>query len=154
MSDSNLPPSLMDLFDGNELDAKTGVSAMLCTVDGDGWPHASFLSVGEVLIVDSSSIFLMLWPTSATAANVTRSRRAALFAAADGIVWEVRLDATSECTTSIGPQAFRMKMVSIRHHRAPYADVAGMISFDLHEPQDSIARWRRQIVAMRAAAAL
>ena len=152
MSDANLPPSLMDLFDGNDLDAKTGVSAMLCTVDGDGWPHASFLSAGEVLIADASTIMLMLWPASTTAGNVTRSGRAALFAAADGIVWELRLDATSDGATSIGPQAFRTKVVSVRHHRAPYADVAGMISFDLHEPQDAVARWRRQIGAMRDAA--
>jgi len=144
-TESRLPDVWLSLFDGTGLEAKQDTSAILATVGEDGWPHVSFLSVGEVLVRDHDRLSLLLWPSSTTAGNLRRTGRAILFAAAEGSVWEARLDARPTGDDGQGLARFDAQAVAVRRHVAPYAEVTGMIGFRLHDPDDVIARWHKQI---------
>jgi hypothetical protein len=145
-----LPSSWIGMFDGEALDQRLGVSALLCTTSDDGWPHASFLGVGEILMQGPDRLGLMLWPHSNTARNLTRTGRASLFAAADGEVWEARLQAAAIGEVGEEPQIFHATVAAVRRHPAPYAEVEGMITFRLHDPAGVLDRWREQIARLRA----
>jgi hypothetical protein len=147
----HLPQAWIDMFDGERLAERVGISALLSTVGEDGWPHASFLGVGEVLADGPDGVSLMLWPHSTTAANLARSRRAVLFAAVEGSVWEARLEIQSEGAELEGePRIFRTAVVAVRRHHAPYAEVHGMIGFTLLDPMTTVERWERQVERLRA----
>jgi hypothetical protein len=137
------------MFDGHALGERLGVSALLCTMSDDGWPHASFLGVGEILVQGPDRLGLMLWPHSSTARNLTRTGRASLFAAAEGAVWEARLQAEAIGEAGDEPQIFRATVAAVRRHHAPYAEVEGMIAFRLLDPPSVLDRWRQQIARLR-----
>jgi hypothetical protein len=137
------------MFDGHALDERLDVSALLCTTSDDGWPHASFLGVGEILMDRPDRLGLMLWPHSNTARNLTRTGQGALFAAADGAVWEARLRADAIGEAGEEPQIFRASIAAVRRHHAPYAEVEGMIAFRLLDPASVLERWRQQIARLR-----
>ena len=46
---------------------------------------------------------------------------------------------------------FEAEVQETRTHAAPYADVTNGVTFRLHDPEAVLARWERQIAAMRAA---
>ena len=148
--DAPIPPALAAAFDGEALDTKLGLSAMLCTVDADGWPHASFLSVGDLLLVAPDEARLVLWPAAATVANLDRSRRGALFAAVEGAVCELRVDVAAIDAADGRGTIVIARIGAMRMHRAPYAEVEGLIDFRLHAPNEVLPRWRAQIELLRS----
>ena len=149
MDEMVLPETWATLFDGDRLEEKLAVSALLATVDAEGWPHVSFLSAGEVLAIDPQRLMLTLWGQSATATNMQRTSRAAFFAVADGAVMEARLAIGKGQADGEGRMTFPARLTALRPHRAPYAEVKGLIAFQLHDPVGVLERWRRQIAAMR-----
>lgn len=149
MREMVLPETWAKLFDGDGLEEKLAVSALLATVDEEGWPHVSFLSAGEVLAIDKQQMILMLWAQSTAATNLQRTHKAAFFAVGDGMVMEARLAIGNGRADGEGRMTFRARLTALRPHRAPYAEVKGLISFQLLDPADTLKRWRRQIAAMR-----
>ena len=150
--DTPIPPVIRALFDGRDLSAKTLASAILATVDDKGWPHLSFLSAGEILI-HGDHLWLTLWATAHGAAALRRTGRGVLFAAAEGVVHELRLESLAPPPARDGGTVvIALHAVGHREHAAPYASVSGLIGFALDDPAASIDRWQRQIDLMRAAA--
>lgn len=143
--DEHLPEAWLRTFDGTDLAGRQDVSAILATVDADGWPHVSFLSVGEILVRDAAHLSLLLWPASTTARSIVRSNRAILLTAIEGSVWEARLDARVVQDGVEGATRFDARVTAARRHAAPYAEVTGMVGFRLHDPEDVLERWRGQI---------
>ena len=47
--------------------------------------------------------------------------------------------------------AFEAKLETARFHKAPYAEVTAGMTFALRDAEAVLARWRRQIDALRAA---
>jgi flavin reductase (DIM6/NTAB) family NADH-FMN oxidoreductase RutF len=139
----------MAQFDGNALENKTGVSALLATSDADGWPHVAYLSCGEVLAVPPDRVRLCLWARSGTARNIMAAGRACLHVAADGVVWEERLSSIGEATAETLFMV-EMEVVETIRHQAPYARVEAMIGFALSEPTQTLVRWRNQLARLRA----
>ena len=146
---ATMPAAWRETFDGTALDVKLKVSALLSTVAEDAWPHASFLGVGEVLADGPRALKLMLWPSSNAAANILRDGRAAFFAVADGAVWEARLEIVRDAMADVGLRMFAAEIVLMREHRAPYAEVEGLVSFRLQQEEDTLARWHRQIACLQ-----
>jgi hypothetical protein len=146
-----LPDAWCRLFDGSGLDDKLSASALLATVDGESWPHVSFLSAGEVLVPVPDRVVLTVWAQSAAAANMRQGGRAALFAAADGMVVEARLAVLPGAADDSGRAIFVGRPERLRPHRAPYAEVEGLIAFRLLDPAATLDRWRTQIATMRGA---
>lgn len=148
-----LPADVRSQFDGHDLAGKTAVAAMLSTVDGDEWPHLSFLSAGEVLI-DGDRVALSLWGAAHSTRALEARRRGVLFAAAGGVVHEVRLE-VAEVRRPEGASLATVlgRADALREHKAPYARVEGLIGFTLDDPAGTVARWERQVADLRAALA-
>jgi hypothetical protein len=149
MTSTTLPPEIMSTFDGTSLEDKQHVSLIVATVDADGWPHTSFLGPGELLVRDETRLALLLWPKSGTAANIDREGRANLFFAAAGAVWEARV-AAEERADGRGPtRRYDAKLMALREHAAPYAEVTSLVGYRLLEPDTVIERWEAQIARLR-----
>lgn len=144
---SELPPTWINQFDGANLEKKLHVSAVLATVDDEGWPHLAYLSVGEVLAHDARQISLLLWSASRSTANLLRAGRGVLFAEADGAVWETKLVVQPRADIT-ELTVFDAQLTDIRRHAAPYAVVTGLVGFRLQDPVATLDRWRRQIDRM------
>ena len=146
-----LPSAWIAQFDGADLDRKLDVSAVLASVDDEGWPHLTYLSAGEVLAHDARRITFLLWSTSRSAANLLRGSHGILHAVADGAVWEARLMSKPRANAT-ELTVFDAEVIDVRRHAAPYAEATGLIAFRLHDPAATVERWRRQIQQMRVTA--
>ena len=147
--DSLFPPDWLKDFDGLELEHKRDVSAVLATIDVDGWPHMAFLGPGEILLRDWRHVDLLLWSNSSTTGNVERTRRAILVAAAGGSACEAYLKMRRTGDTRDGLSHFRGELIRMRRHATTYATVTGMIGYRLHDPTAVIARWTAQVARLR-----
>jgi len=136
-------------FDGHDLDSKLRSGAILATTDADDWPHLAYLSAGEVLAHNSSSLSLALWPASRTTANIGRNGGAVLHVACSGQVYELRLAAVRRPSRS-RLAIFDVRILETVPHHAPYATVCGLIDYDLHDPAETLQRWKLQIAELRA----
>jgi hypothetical protein len=145
---SELPSAWITQFDGANLDRKLDVSAVLGSVDDEGWPHLSYLSAGEMLAHDARRVTFLLWSASRSAANLLRLKQAVLHAVADGAVWETRLISQPRADAA-ELTVFDAQVVEVRRHAAPYAEATGLIGFRLHDPAATLDRWRLQIERMR-----
>jgi hypothetical protein len=145
---TELPPAWVDQFNGSNLDDKLHVAALLGTVDDTGWPHIAYLSAGEVLAHDAQRISLALWATSHSTTNLRRVGQGVLHAVAESAIWETRLLAHARADTD-ALVIFDTRVISIRRHAAPYAEVVSLIGFRLNDPATTLDRWQRQIERMR-----
>jgi hypothetical protein len=146
-----LPPALQQYLDGTGLLGKTQ-ALRLATVDAAGWPHAALLSAGDALAVSAQKLRFALFARSQTAANLARDGRLVLTLALDRGLCELRLHAR-RLAADDGPLAlFEATVEAVRSHVAPYADVTSGITFSPHQPDAVLARWQRQIAALKAAA--
>jgi Pyridoxamine 5'-phosphate oxidase len=148
-----LPPKVARYLDGTDLLAKTQ-ALRLSTVDAAGWPHAALLSAGEMLAVNSERIRFVIFPQSATTANLARDGRLTITLSFDDGMCELRLRARrlAHSSSEVPLAFFEAEVEMARIHAVPYATLTSGITFALHEPQAVVSRWQRQIAAMRAAA--
>lgn len=151
-----VPDAVARYLDGTDLLAKTQ-AVRLSTVAEGGWPAASLLSAGDMLVVPPGRIRFLLFPESTTTANLVRDDRLTLALALDGGICELRLR-TRRLPAPLdedGPHVplafFEAVVETTRVHVAPYAAVTGGITFALHDPEAVLPRWERQIAALRAA---
>jgi hypothetical protein len=146
---ATLPDGWLRLFDGERLGERAGDSAVLATIDEEGWPHLSFLSVGEVLAPGLTRLYFATWSGSRSTGNLRRTGQASLFAAVDGAVWESRLRVRL-LEGETGPLAVSAAdVIAVRKHAAPYATALGMVSFSLDDPAGAIGRWEKQMALLR-----
>jgi hypothetical protein len=144
-----MPAAWARQFDGTTLATKLHVAAVLGTVDDAGWAHLAYLSVGEVLAHGTQTFSLTLWPSSRSTANLRCSGRGVLHAVADGSIWEARFVAKQRVGTDEQTIVFDADVVEVRQHSAPYAEVTGLVGFQLKDPLSTVNRWQRQIDRMR-----
>src|SRR5271154_6664408 len=77
------PDEVKHFLDGSDLPAKTQ-ALRLSTVDEDGWPHASLLSAGDVIMRPSGRVRFVVFPQSKTTANLARDGRVTMTLALHG----------------------------------------------------------------------
>jgi hypothetical protein len=147
-----LPEQVARYLDGNDLAAKTQ-ALRISTVDAEGWPHASLLSVGDMLALPSGRIRFVVFPQSTTTANLVRDGRVTVTLSLDGGICELRMTCRrlAHASPDIPLAFFETELVEVRIHKAPYAAVTGGVTFALHEPQSVLTRWQKQIAAMKEA---
>jgi hypothetical protein len=145
------PTDLRTLLNGEDLLSKTQ-ALRLSTVDADGWPRAAVLSAGEVLALPNNRLRFVIFPDSVTAANLMRDGRVTLTISLNGGICELRMRAHkySDGTQEVPLAFFEAEVIEVREHRAPYAEVTTGIAFTLRNPSAVLARWQRQISALRA----
>jgi hypothetical protein len=147
---TQLPPALLSWLDGTGLLHKTQ-ALRLSSVDAAGWTHGALLSAGDMLALSPQRLRFALFAGSTTTANLGRDPRATLTLWLDRGLCEVRLH-IRRLVSDDGPLAlFEGAVHEVRTHLSPYADVTSGISFSLHQPEAVLARWLRQIAALKAA---
>ena len=94
----------------------------------------------------------VIFPDSVTAANLMRDGRVTLTMSLNGAICELRMRAHkySNGTQEVPLAFFEAEVIEVREHRAPYAEVTTGIAFTLRNPSAVLARWQRQISALRA----
>ena len=146
-----IPDGVTSYLNGSDLLSKSQ-AVRLATVDEDGWPHASLLSAGDMLVLTAQHIRFVVYPESGLTANLTRDGRVGLTLSLDGGMCELRMRARRLEQSADIPQAmFEAAIEQVREHAAPYAVLTSGVTFALHEPDAVLERWERQMAAMRAA---
>jgi hypothetical protein len=150
---ATIPAAVAAYLNGENLLAKTQ-ALRLSTVDAAGWPHAALLSAGDMLALPSGRIRFVIFRQSRTTANLERDGRITVSLSLDRGMCELRMRARrlQQVTPDVPLACFEAEVVRVRQHAAPYADVTAGITFALHDPQAVLARWLRQIAALRSAA--
>lgn len=168
------PPALRALFDGTALGSKAGFTASLITCDAGGHLRTSLLGIGELYAPDARSLAFALWPTSRAARTLRaaaeagahrpehgRGRaQAALTFVHDGAFHQVQLAveplASGEGESGCSLALFLASIDTGEAQQVGYARLTGGIAFELSgqagEQQAVLARWERQIDALRRAA--
>ena len=144
------PPAVAAWLDGTDLDSKVGTAVGVVTTDADGWPHPAQLSAGEILLSQEGALRFAVHPQSSLADNLRRDGRVVLMLAADGANNEMRFEVTESTPLTDPPLAtFSGRLVIVRAHRVPYAEVVDGVRYTLQDPEGTLERWRRQIDALR-----
>src|SRR5277367_1222044 len=132
-SANTAPAEVARYLDGTDLLAKTQ-ALRLSTVDAAGWPHASLLSAGDMVAMPSGRIRFVIFPQSATAANLARDGRVTLTLSLGGGMCELRLRArrVANPSSEVPLACFEAELEAARMHVAPYAAVTSGITFELH----------------------
>lgn len=175
------PPSLRALLDGTSLASKIGFTASLITCDAGGHLRTSLLGIGELYAPDSRCLAFALWPTSRAARTLSphassteqsahsiepngdpRRTRAALTFVHDGAFYQVQLaiEPLGGAKGDVGAgNALAYFIASIDAGEAQqvgYARLTSGIAFDLADDMSAreavLARWERQVDALRHAA--
>jgi hypothetical protein len=149
---ATIPSAVAEYLDGSDLLGK--VQALrLSTVDADGWSHASLLSAGDMLAVGPEAIRFVVFSESDTTANLKRDGRLTVTMVVDGGMCEMRMQVTELPLSAddVPLTCFEGRVESTRTHVANYAALTDGISFALSESSDVLARWERQIAALRSA---
>lgn len=149
---TDVPASVLSYLNGEDLLAKTQ-AVRLSTVNADGWPRAALLSAGDSLMLPDGRFRFAIFPNSGTAANLARDDRITLTLSVDGGMCELRTRAhpLQRSTPEVPLALFEAQVEQVREHSARYADVTTGITFALHDPDAVLARWQRQIAALRSA---
>jgi len=152
LSANDIPAGVLNYLNGEDLLSKTQ-ALRLTTVDPDGWPKAALLSPGDVLALPNGRLRFAIFAGSGTAANLARDGRVTLSMALDRGMCSLRMRARkcSQGMPELSLAIFEAEVERVRVHVAPYADVSSGISFSLHETSAVLARWQREIAALRAA---
>jgi hypothetical protein len=149
----DLPPSLVELFDGGDLAGRVGLTFLLLTVDEAGWPHMAMLSVGELVAENPRVLRGALWHSSSSTRNLEREKRGVLAFISDGSAYYVRLRTSRLPDLELGAEgrlaAFRLDVEDVLEDAVGYARLTSGVSFVLNSPDDVLARWRRTIEALR-----
>jgi hypothetical protein len=148
--DSRLPAAVVALLDGDDLEARVGLTVELVTTGADGWPGVALLSAGEVLAMSDSQVRLALWPDSRTTANLTRTGRGVLAFVDGGAAFTVRLEASRRPDLPGPLAAFDGRVAGVRRDEVGYARLTSGITFDLPDEPAVVARWSKTIESLRA----
>lgn len=147
----SLPGPLADLLDGDDLARKLGQTVQLMTVDDDGWPRVSLLSVGEVLAGPGSDIRLALHAGTRTTTALTSAGKALITVVIDATHYKVRAALTRLNPDGTGPLAFFAgSIVQVDEDRVGYAELTSGITYRLNETDQVLERWTRQIDELRS----
>ncbi len=148
-----LPDSLRELLNGENLGAKEGETFILVTVTEDGWPHLCLLSVGEVFAPSPQEIRIALWPRTTTTGNLRRSRHATLAAVWKGTAYYVELETEPFTSSSLVEDSlvrFSARVRRVLADRVDYADLATGVRFLLKDKTRVVRGWHEVIQTLRA----
>ena len=153
---TDLPPPLLKLLDGDELAAKEGVTLLLLTTTGDGWPHVAMLSVGELLALDRDLLRVALWPSSTATRNLSETGQTTISVVHEGVAYYVRCKSSRRDDLGVLESddrlaCFDLRVANILEDVVPYAKLTSGITFQLADGPASAARWASRVTAMRDA---
>jgi hypothetical protein len=124
---------------------------ILCYYDSVPPPFRSVFWILHLIIDMADVLLVAIWPKTHTTENLRRDGRLTLLLVFNGALLEMRARATlkAEHQTKLDLAVFQIKIESVIEHRSNYADVTTGVTFKLHDPERTFARWREQIVALK-----
>ncbi|MTD26894.1 pyridoxamine 5'-phosphate oxidase family protein [Erwinia sorbitola] len=154
MSQTTLPDNLLALLDGSLPASHLHQAIRLASIGENGWPYAAQLSLGEIIARSANELLFAIWPQSTTTGNLRRNGKITLALVLDGAVMEIQAQATprEETLTDLSLAVFHAEVKQVIAHRAPYATVTSGLTFTLKDETAALARWRQQIMALKALA--
>ena len=110
-----LTDDLYQRLSGESAETLSRQAILVCTVDGDGWPHPAMLSYFEVAAIDRDNLLLAVYNDSRTCANV-RARGSAMSTAPFNAVLNLRVDQVvfDEPPPDLEPGAFVTSGITYR----------------------------------------
>jgi hypothetical protein len=113
------PDEVKRFLDGSDLLAKTQ-ALRLSTVDESGWPHASLLSAGDMLMLPSGRVRFVVFPQSKPAANSCATGGSRVTLSFDGGMCEVRMRARplAHGAPDVPLTFFEAEVETVRIHKA------------------------------------
>ena len=85
-----LTEELFRRLGGSDIESLAHLAIVVCTVDGDGWPHPAILSYFEVAAIDRQNLRLAVYTDSRTCANMRERGKATLIIVDERVVCYVR----------------------------------------------------------------
>lgn len=85
-----LTDDLYQRLSGESAETLSRQAILVCTVDGDGWPHPAMLSYFEVAAIDPDNLLLAVYNDSRTCANMRARGAATLIIVDEGLVCYIR----------------------------------------------------------------
>jgi hypothetical protein len=153
--DPVVPAALRAVLDDEDLSRGDGFTVQLMTVRGDGWPHLTLLSVGEVVVIDERRLRLALWPDSTSASNLAVRGQLTLSAVIAPTSYLVRASAhrVGEVVGSLAGRlaAFEAVVDEVAADAAPYATLVAGVRYRLTDPPATLPRWAETRRALREA---
>lgn len=138
-----LPPEV--LRDLRGLSEAKDQAIPIVTTDEDGYPRLAMFCRSEIELVDSTRLFLALWPTSNTATNITREGKATFFWVASGGMYTIQIrceeSALLQLQDGTSLLAFDAFVVGARFDEVEYASIVTPLTFEVHNPDAVIPRW-------------
>jgi hypothetical protein len=150
---SLLPDSITELLDGQHVESNMGAAFECLSVTETGWPYVAMISVGELVATGQSSLRLAIWSTSTTTRNLGRDGRCVLSLVDAGIGYQIRCEAfpAGVASQNEGPDlaVFDLSVADVLEDHAPYATLTSGITYQLHQPNAVLERWKRTIEMLR-----
>jgi len=150
-----LPPEVLAILAGDDLQRGAGHTFTLVVSGADGWPSFALLSVGEVLAPEESSVRLALWPGSGTTAALSEAGKATMMIVGGDSVWYLHLAARRGpdiVAEGMNRAYFECDVDEVLADRVSYATITSGITFSLPDPELVLGRWQRTVDLLRAAA--
>jgi hypothetical protein len=153
-----LPDGLYRILDGSDAESHVGVTIVLATPDGDGWPLIALLSTGEILAAGPRDVRLGMWSSSASTAALAESGRTTMSMVHDGAAWDVHLrcERAPDIIVEGGGHlaAFRCAVEEVLEDRVGYAELTDGISYRLYRPEQVLPRWKTMLAGLAQLAPL
>lgn len=147
---AHLSPALLKLLDGSDLRRHVGTTLLLVAADADGWPRAALLSVGEVVSLGPTRLRVALHEDSRTTAALRLNGRALIHVVLPSSVSRIYVMLEPYRKILEPPLlVFDGRVVSVEVDRVDYATITSGITYELVDPNATVARWRGQLEAMR-----
>lgn len=149
-----LPPSLVEIFSGNNLPSKVGPAAVLVTEGADRFPHPCIVTPGEIVAGDASTMRLALYPESSASRNLRERRVGTLCLADGGFGYYVKAEA--EVFATDDPALRHLAVFTLRPRHVLQdgeagAEVTSGFRFrDLAGDDHCLAGWEPIVAALRA----
>ena len=143
-----MPNIIYELLNGKNLEAKKNIVFIFQTINIEGYPHTSMLSVGEIIAVDMENIRLALWPNTNTVQGLELNNKANLVFIYLYKVYYIELDInkiSSENKDFYDRAKFSGYIRNVKIDEVEYADVTSGISIELHNPNDVLSRWKHTL---------
>jgi hypothetical protein len=113
------------------------------------------VSAGELVVTGEARMGLALWPSSTCAANLSGSGLATLALVTDGRSFSLRCrkhrEQMLDDAEHPAARAYDLQVIEALEDAAPYADLLSGVTYRLHDPEPTLARWTATRAALRAA---
>lgn len=155
--DDALPEALRRVLAGGQWQAWPGFTLSLLSVDEAGLPHATLLSLGEIVALprqpdqSQDDLRFALWPSSRAVRNLENRQSGALACVVDATFFQIQMSRVRRLPDAIGLACFAARVERVEAQRVAYAELQSGITWATAANVPELeARWTAQLAALRA----